>query len=224
MKMGSQLPVVLSSTSPRRVDLMNQIRLECQVQAPVSEEIAKPGEHPKRLVARLAREKAESVKDVVIRAYGDSLIISADTIVVAPDGKTILGKPKDVKDARAMLKLLAGKTHSVYTGYCIYHATNKPAKRARRIATKTAAKRSPRTLVRVVCSKVKMRKLSALMIQRYVATGEPMDKAGSYGAQGMGTALVERIQGSYTNVVGLPMAELVADLEKFNLDLFVWLK
>ncbi|MEO5971010.1 MAG: Maf family protein [Bdellovibrionia bacterium] len=217
MKTGSRIPVVLASTSPRRADLMNQIRLDFQVQAPFSDEIAKAGELPKKLVARLAREKAESVKDIVTRTYGDSLIISADTIVVAPDGKTILGKPKGVKEASAMLKLLAGKTHSVYTGYCIYHA--------KKVVAKTSKKNGQgRILVRVVKSKVKMRKLSPSMIQRYVATGEPMDKAGSYGAQGMGTALVEKIEGSYTNVVGLPMAEIVVDLEKFNLKLFTWLK
>ena len=209
MKTGFGIPVILASASPRRADLMNQIRLDCYVEAPFSEEIVKPGELPKRLVARLAKEKAVSVKDAVIRTYGEGLIISADTIVVAPDGKTILGKPKGVKEAKSMLRLLAGRTHWVYTGYCIFHATKA---------------RQGRILVRVVKSKVKMRKLSPLMIRRYVATGEPLDKAGSYGVQGMGTALVERIEGSYTNVVGLPMAEIVADLEKFNLKLFAWLK
>jgi septum formation protein len=191
---------------------MNQIRLDCRVQAPLSEEKSKSGELPKKMVARLAQEKAESVKEIVIRNYGDSLIISADTIVVAPDGKTILGKPKDMKDARAMLKLLAGKTHSVYTGYCIC-----------RVTTSVKSKKA-RTFVRVVRSRVKMRKLTAQVIRRYVDTKEPMDKAGSYGAQGLGMALVERIEGSYTNVVGLPMAEVVADLEKFNVKIFTWLK
>ena len=236
-KKGSRIPVILASTSPRRIDLMNQIRVDCYVEAPVSEEIAKPGEHPEKLVARLAREKAESIESLVVSKYGNCLIISADTIVVAPDGRTILGKPKDAKDARAMLRLLAGKTHLVYTGYCIRQsisgaangaingAINGKKKSLKAKGAKGAKDNvSGRILVRVVQSRVKIRNLSATMIRRYVATGEPMDKAGSYGAQGMGMAFVESIEGSYTNVVGLPMAEVVADLEKFNVNLFHWIK
>jgi septum formation protein len=229
-KMGSRIPVILASTSPRRIDLMNQIRVDCYVEAPVSEEIAKPGELPEKLVARLAREKAESIESLVVSKYGNCLIISADTIVVAPDGRTILGKPKDPKDARAMLRLLAGKTHLVYTGYCICHSINGTASgttngKKKSLKAKGARdKASGRILVRVVQSRVKIRNLSATMIRRYVATGEPMDKAGSYGAQGMGMAFVESIEGSYTNVVGLPMAEVVADLEKFNVKLFHWIR
>ncbi|MGZ6309765.1 MAG: Maf family protein, partial [Bdellovibrionota bacterium] len=109
-------------------------------------------------------------------------------------------------DAKAMLKLLSGKTHTVLTGYCLLEAVS--GGKSRRIS-------------RVISSRVKMRKLDAAAIARYVATGEPMDKAGSYGAQGLGMALIEEIRGSYTNVVGLPMAQILSDLEKsFGIPIF----
>ncbi len=200
------VPIVLASTSPRRRDLMSQVRLPVHMEVPTAEEKAKKGESPKAMVGRLAVEKAQSVMSQCLWKFGSALIISADTIVVAPNGKTVLGKPKNEKDALRMLKMLAGKMHTVYTGYCVLSVSRGL---------------QPETIVRVVASKVKMRPLTLETMKSYIATGEPMDKAGSYAAQGMGMALVEEIRGSYTNVVGLPVAHLLIDLEKkFGLTLF----
>jgi septum formation protein len=189
---------------------MSQVRFGIEVQTPQADEKPKPKELPRKLVERLAREKAESIKEICIQRYETSIIIAADTIVISPDGRKILGKPKDADEARKMLKLLAGKKHTVLTGYCILSASTKgPNKK----------------VIRVVESKVKMRALSPVMIDRYVASGEPMDKAGAYGAQGLGMALIEQIDGSYTNVVGLPMAQVFMDLEKsFKISLYSWMK
>ncbi len=111
-----------------------------------------------------------------------------------------------------MLARLGGNVHTVLTGYCLLHVPGPD-------------KASTTTLVRVVRSRVRMRKLSPQAIRAYVATGEPMDKAGSYAAQGLGAGLIERISGSYTNVVGLPIAQLLADAEAaFGLKLFSWLE
>lgn len=195
--------LLLASTSPRRKDLLGQVRLRIDVRPPTSEEIPQDGEPPRRLVARLAREKAESIA----RARPDSraLVIAADTIVVAPGGGRVLGKPRDGADAVRMLRLLSGKTHTVYTGYCVLGSGG-------------------RSVARVVSTRVKIRALDRATIRRYVATGEPMDKAGSYAAQGLGMALVERVSGSYTNVVGLPIAQLLQDLEEvFGISLFSWI-
>lgn len=207
---GLSIPIILASTSPRRIYLMSQIHLPVEVQTPQSDEKAKKGEKPKMLVSRLSKEKAESIREIALRRYESSLIIAADTIVVSPLGNKILGKPKDPEEAKKMLRMLAGKTHLVLTGYC---------------AILVDRKKADRKVVRVVESKVKMRTLTAGMIERYVASGEPMDKAGAYAAQGLGMALIERIHGSYTNVVGLPMTQVCMDLEKtFKIPLFSWSK
>lgn len=197
--MDLNVPIILASTSPRRIDLLKQAGIRCLVRSPQTDEKTKRGESPKDMVARLAREKAEAVMMDALREYGAALIIAADTTVVAPDGKTVLGKPRDAADARKMLKKLLGKTHTVLTGYCILAV---------------AREMEPERLIRVVRSRVKMRPLSDEAILKYIATGEPMDKAGSYAAQGIGAALVESLRGSYTNVVGLPMSQLMTDLEK----------
>src|SRR4051812_23445173 len=101
-------PIILASTSPRRMDLLKQVHLQFEVRSPNTEEQPHPGEKPKNLVLRLATEKAISVQDFALKKYRRSLIIAADTIVVAPDGKQILGKPVDQKEAKKMLRLLAG--------------------------------------------------------------------------------------------------------------------
>lgn len=205
--------VVLASTSPRRIELLQQIGLEIEIHSPGVNEDSLPGEKPAALVSRLAREKAASVAARMNNLL--CYIIAADTIVVAPDGKTILGKPTNVAHARKMLKMLAGKTHTVFTGYCIFPVTS-PQK---------ASRRSKKTipLVRAVRSRVTMRSLTAKDIAHYVESGEPMDKAGSYAAQGLGMALIERIDGSYSNVVGLPLCQLAQDLEeRFGFTLFKW--
>jgi len=210
LETSQAIPIVLASTSPRRIYLMSQVHLKVEVLRPVADEAPRPREKPLALVKRLARDKAESVMGVTVQRFGKAIILAADTIVVAPNKRTILGKPQDADEARKMLKSLAGKTHTVFTGYCLMSVA--PGKK-------------PKILVRVVPAKVKMRPMSKEAIERYVATGEPMDKAGSYAAQGMGMALIDQISGSYTTVVGLPMTQVLQDLEKsFGLSLFSWTK
>ena len=194
------MDLILASSSPRRIELLRQVGFDPRVRKPDVDETVRRGEAPKAMVARLAYEKAQ----IIVAALKTdprklTLVIAADTTVVAPNGKTILGKPESEKDAVRMLKLLAGKVHTVHTGYCILGIR---------------AGEPIRCKTRVVTSKVKMRTLDARLILAYIQTGEPMDKAGAYGAQGIGMSLIERLSGSYTNVVGLPMAQLLMDLEK----------
>lgn len=208
MENSRRTQVFLASTSPRRIELLKQIGIMAEVHAPQSPEKRLRGESPERMVARLALEKAESVQAQLseLSDQGSGLIIAADTTVVAPDGKTVLGKPNNAADAARMLRLLAGRNHTVLTGYCIL-----------------SFGQARRKVVRVVRSRVRMRALNKADISLYIATGEPMDKAGSYAAQGVGMALIERVQGSYTNVVGLPVCQVAKDLEQvFKLELFRW--
>jgi septum formation protein len=192
--------LILASSSPRRIELLRQVGFAPIVAAPNADETPMRGETPQELVRRLAKEKAQSIACGLTGA-ANWIVIAADTIVVAPGRKKILGKPVDGADARKMLKSLAGRTHVVFTGYCIQSVK--------------------KTVVRVVKSNVTMRAMSAADIAAYVDSGEPMDKAGSYAAQGIGMALIEKLSGSYTNVVGLPMAQLLKDLEKsFDVPLF----
>jgi septum formation protein len=194
------MKIILASTSPRRIDLMEQARIHVEVISPRCEELTKRGESPARMVRRLALEKAQSVASLPeTRVLGPVVVIAADTTVVAPGGKRILGKPVDVRDAERMLKLISGKTHEVLTGYCLLGWNEKGR---------------AKTWSRVVRSKVTMRKVSTAMIRDYIASGEPMDKAGSYAAQGFGMNWIQSLRGSYTNVVGLPMCELLTDLEE----------
>ncbi|MFZ9595850.1 MAG: Maf family protein [Bdellovibrionia bacterium] len=198
------LPIVLASTSPRRLDLLKQIGLLCYLEPPLTDEKIRPGEKALLLVQRLAFEKAESACSRAAQKYDRGVILAADTVVVAPGGQRILGKPKDQLDAQQMLERLSGKWHSVLTGYCLLSFGTKKRKKC----------------LRAVISKVKMRPLSLDLIQGYLAMGESMDKAGAYAVQGRGAALIERLEGSYTNVVGLPLTELVVDLEKFDVRVF----
>jgi septum formation protein len=191
--------IILASTSPRRIELMRQAGFEIEVVAPGSEELERRGESPRAMVKRLSQEKARAALASARPGAGRKLIVGADTTVVAPGGGRVLGKPADAADARRMLARLSGRVHEVLTGYTVLEAR---------------AGRETRAFSRVVSSRVSIRKLSRRAIERYVATGEPMDKAGSYAAQGAGMALVERLSGSYTNVVGLPMCQLIRDLEE----------
>jgi septum formation protein len=195
------IQLVLASTSPRRIELMKQVGLEALVRSPLlKEEKMRKGEPPHSMVARLATEKALSLAEMIASEVGEAVIIGADTTVVAPDKKTVLNKPTSRGEAVGMLEKLVGRTHQVLTGYCLVHVQKgkEPIRRSR-----------------IVESKVTMRKISLKTIERYVDTDEPMDKAGAYAAQGIGMGLISRLDGSYTNVVGLPMAELMMDLEKF---------
>jgi septum formation protein len=176
--------LVLASVSPRRQELLRNAGIAFIVQPTDVLEIAKPGELPPDFAERMAREKAEAV----FRARPNDFVLGADTIVVV-DG-TILGKPRDSADAARMLRLLSGRTHHVITGVCLMGPE---------LGTGFQDTRSEITLVN-------MAKLSDEDICAYIATGEPLDKAGAYGIQGMASRWIPRIEGDYFNVVGLPVA------------------
>lgn len=195
------MTIILASTSPRRIELLTNVRIPFFTRPPTTDETPKKGESPQKMVTRLARDKAGAVLDGAVRDFGKVLIIAADTTVVAPGGKQVLGKPETRTEAAQMLRRLAGKSHTVLTGYCLLQG-----------GPKTSSKLKVRQKVRVVRTRVRMRKLSTEQIERYLDWGESMDKAGAYAAQGYGMSLIESIQGSYTNVVGLPLAELLGDI------------
>jgi len=194
-------PLVLASGSLRRQQLLHGLGLNFQIiVSGASEEIL---EHvsPAQLVETLAQRKAREVLEDLPQDSSDrTVVLGADTVVVL-DGK-VLGKPVDRDDAIAMLSALQGVEHIVYTGVCVARTGEN------QIRTQHAATR------------VRMRSLSKFQIERYVATGEPMDKAGSYGIQGYGATLVESIQGDYFTVVGLPLALVTDMLEEFGISIW----
>ena len=193
------MKLFLASTSPRRQHLMKEIGFEFEVVRPDTDENEKKGESPKKMVERFASEKAMAALTKVKDHCNAGILISADTTVVSPNKKSVLNKPTSVAEAAKMLRTISGKTHTVLTGYVICEFKNGKVKRWH---------------LEVVRTLVKIRKLTIGEITDYIKTGEPMDKAGSYGAQGIGMCLIEEIRGSYSNVVGLPMTEVVRDLEK----------
>ncbi|MDX1644317.1 MAG: Maf family protein [Thermoanaerobaculia bacterium] len=174
--------LILASSSPRRRELLASLGLQFEVRPVAIDESPRDGEAPARLVERLAREKARA------RAEPGELVVGGDTVVVL-DG-TVLGKPADRAEAAEMLSALAGREHEVLSGIAVVSAD------ARQLATE------------IERTRVRMAPLDAERIRWYVDTGEPMDKAGSYAIQGLGATFVESIAGSYTNVVGLPLAAL----------------
>lgn len=183
--------MILASQSPRRIELMREAGYDVRIIPADIDESALPDEGPFELVERLARAKAEAV--AVRYAETDEAVIAADTIV-ALDGEP-LGKPVDEPDARRMLAALSGKTHQVATGVCIV--------------------REGRTDSFVDITDVTLYELTDAEIDAYVSTGEPMDKAGSYGIQGRhGRMLVKKIDGDFYNVVGLPIAKVVRSLSR----------
>ena len=195
--------VVLASGSPRRLELMQRLGFEPLVFKSDIEEVPRAGESPEAYTLRLAREKGEAVADALAdNRELPGWVLSADTIVVF-DG-AILEKPADEADARAMLARLAGNEHEVITAYCwTWRAPGQPVDA--RVSKAVAVRAS-----------VWMRELTEEHIRRYVASGEPMDKAGSYGIQDLGSTLVRRIDGSYFCVVGLPVCEVVETLEELG--------
>ncbi len=201
--------IYLASTSPRRQELLLQQGLRFQTIAPQVDETPKRSENGRAMVGRLAKAKARAAL-VGVNEF-PAIVIAADTTVVAPGGKLILGKPEDMAEAHAMLTRLQGKTHVVYTGYCILGVASAGAK--------------PRERAQVVASRVTFRKMNAAQIASYAALVQPLDKAGAYAAQGAGMSIIDSIQGSYANVVGLPISQVLADLEKhFGYSLFSWIQ
>lgn len=183
--------IILASASPRRRELLQKLNLPFEVRvSDVEEVITKTA--PAEIVEELSLQKALAVA----RTESDALVIGADTMVASDE--TVLGKPKDKEDAAAMLKSLQGKSHQVYTGVTVTWKGQK----GREIRTFSEA------------SQVILYPMTDEEIKRYVATGEPMDKAGSYAIQGLFTVYVKGIVGDYNNVVGLPVARLYQELKK----------
>ena len=188
MSPGSAPPLVLASGSPRRRELLAGLGLAFDIDPPRSPEGNWGGEPPEAFARRLAEAKAA---EVAARRRGH-LVIGADTIVVR-DG-VVLGKPADPAHARVMLEFLAGRVHTVHTAVTV-------------IGDARGATGVERTEVR-------FRELTSAEIDDYVATGEPLDKAGAYGVQGLGATLVEEVRGCYFNVMGLPVVLLLRLLPK----------
>ena len=187
--------IILASNSPRRRELLGQMGLkDFQVSAPNVDETVEPGLSPDEMVEELSLRKARAAAE---KAGPEDLVIAADT-VVALDGK-VLGKPRDREDAFAMLSALSGREHRVYTGVTVLRGEE-------------AATGHEETTVA-------FRALEPGEIRGYIATGEPMDKAGAYGIQGLGALLVSGIRGDYCSVVGLPVFRLGRMLADFGVEL-----
>ncbi len=189
-----QAPIILASGSPRRHELLGNMRIPFEVLATdVDESVNDPTPDCVRM---LAQRKARAAAAVLRERGREGLVLAADTIVWC-EGQ-LLGKPSDIAEAARMLSLIAGNWHEVYTGVCLLD---------------TALGREE-TLVEL--SRVHLVPLSAAEIERYIATGEPMDKAGAYAIQGIGGAFIDEIAGSPSNVMGLPMAQTMALLRRFD--------
>jgi septum formation protein len=188
--------LVLASASPRRQELLRNAGISFTVQPADIDETPRGGESPRDYAERLASEKAIAVW----RLHPEAMVLGADTIVVV--GETILGKPADPEDAERMLRLLSGRVHRVITGVCIVEAQLPVASTSAQ--SPAGSRENPRIASETTL--VTMNELSDDEIRDYIATGEPMDKAGAYAIQGMASRWIPRIEGDYSNVVGLPVA------------------
>ncbi|HWR98135.1 MAG TPA: nucleoside triphosphate pyrophosphatase [Candidatus Methanoperedens sp.] len=197
-------PLILASSSPRRRRLLRELGVPFSVRAAAVDERPRPGEAPAAHVRRLALAKARAVARGLSPACGARWVLGADT-VIALDGE-ILGKPRGPRDAERMLARLAGRTHEVLTGVALVPVRGPASERG--LVAAVAGQSS----VAVVRSRVTMRPFDAAAIRRYVASGEPLDKGGAYAVQGRGRRLVTRVEGSLTNVVGLPLEKVVSML------------
>jgi len=210
--------IILASASPRRKELLEQIGLDFEIIPAKGEEIITKTA-PHEVVMELSRQKALEVAGMVngfseshdeIMTPQDMLVIGADTVVAAQNtsgAMEILGKPKDEADAYRMLSMLSGKAHAVYTGVTLVFLDKNGKAGAHSFFEKT---------------EVHMREMSDSEIKRYIATGEPSDKAGAYGIQGKCAVYIEKIDGDYNNVVGLPVSAIYAELKKLGIDIYKW--
>jgi septum formation protein len=213
-RLSESAPLLLASGSPRRREILAQLGIPCLVRATDVDEQVRDGELPGPYLVRIVEDKLEAAcrpfARVAAPARGDTLksiniaaaaaaVLVADTSVI--DGTAILGKPSSDGDAQAMIARLAGRTHEVWTRFAI------------------AAPESPARVLHAetVTTRVTFRPLTDERILAYVASGEGKDKAGAYAVQGRGAGLVERIEGSYSNVVGLPACEVLVALERLGL-------
>jgi septum formation protein len=190
--------LILASASPRRRALLAACSIAFQVIPSTIDEQPLPDEPAEAYVRRLALAKAEAVAC----HHPDAVVLGADTTVTI--AALLLGKPQTLDEARQMLRRLSGRQHEVLTGVAV-------------VSEKMAGGVGGRGVHEVVTSRVLMRPFTAATIEWYLATGEPRDKAGAYAVQELGAALVERVQGSYTNVVGLPLTETLALLRRFGI-------
>ena len=191
------MDIILASASPRRTELLQQIGLMHRVIASNYDEKLSKDKSPAENVASLALGKAQSVSETL----NEGLVLGADTVVILKG--TILGKPSSLEEAYLMLKRLSGRTHQVLTAVAIVDASGA---------------RGPWQGVEE--TQVTFRALDEAMLSWYLSTGESMDKAGAYGIQGKGALLVEKIEGCYFNVVGLPLVRLAQGLEEFGVDIY----
>ena len=186
--------IVLASASPRRRELLAQVGINFQVVPSDADETLLADETPEAHVVRLSCDKA---MEVAHRPHQDGRwFIGSDTVVVRDE--IILGKPADAAEAASMLTSLSGRSHRVISGYAVHD------------------RQSGRTLSAAVTTRVFFKDLTSREIEGYIATGEPFDKAGAYAIQGIGAFMIPRIEGSYTNVVGLPLCEVIAALEELG--------
>ena len=185
-------PLVLASGSPRRLTLLAQVGIEPDALRPASiDETPKRGEMPRTLAGRLARAKAEAARDQIADDQGlaDSYILAADTVVAV--GRRILGKPTVLEEAVAALELLSGRAHRVLTGVCLITPDD-------------------RMRTRMVETRVRFKRLSREDVEAYIASREWRGKAGGYAIQGLAGCFIQKLIGSYSNVVGLPLTEVTA--------------
>lgn len=192
--------VILGSGSPRRLELLRSIGVEPRIIVPDVDESVLEGEDPETYVRRLASSKLDAVLKNLDGAGVGTVVIAADTTVEVADEsgrRRILAKPVDARDAREMLSMLSGREHRVHTGFAVAVAT--PGCRSVEWTGH----------VEVVTTKVEFREMSSAEIDEYVATGEPLDKAGAYAVQGGGSRFVERIEGPLDAVIGLPLDRIV---------------
>lgn len=199
--------LILASASPRRLTLLAQVGIEPDALRPASiDETPKRGEMPRGLVTRLARAKAETARDQIANDtdIADAFVLAADTVVAV--GRRVLGKPEHIEEAVASLQLLSGRSHRVLTGLCLITPDD-------------------RVRIKIVDTRVRFKHLSRSEIEAYVSSREWRGKAGGYAIQGLAGCFVQKITGSYTNVVGLPLTEVVQVLngESFPIH-FNWLK
>ena len=188
------LSLVLASASPRRKELLASLGIDFQIVPSQAEETLLPDESPRQHVMRLSREKALEVahrKEVPGRWF-----LGSDTVVLRDE--TVLGKPADAAEASVMLRSLSGRSHQVLSGYAIYD------------------RNSGEMESEAVTTRVHFKELTDQEIAGYIATGEPFGKAGSYAIQGIGAFMIPAIEGSYSNVVGLPLCEVIATLERLG--------
>jgi septum formation protein len=217
---------VLASASPRRRELLDSLGLRFTVRAAEVDESPRPGEEAEEQVLRLAKEKAAA------QSRAGEVALGADTLVVL--GAEVLGKPRDRADARRMLGLIAGREHTVLTGVALHERPrpgSEPDGRRARPSSQGGVfagqgvpdQAAGGSVAAVASSRVRMAPMSEEEIAWYVATGEPLDKAGSYAVQGLGAVFVEAVFGNYTNVVGLPLPATYRLFSALGYDLRRWI-